>query len=64
MLYLDTDVTPQCNLDYVLDASDGPEATLLENVVLAGKMEPARCGTEQIEEDRRGQKRIKENRRG
>jgi len=44
VLFLDSDIMPFCNLDYLFDLSEGTSARLQENVVLAGKNEPANAG--------------------
>jgi alpha-N-acetylglucosamine transferase len=44
VLYLDSDVIPLNNLDYMFEKSTGPNATLEENVVIAYKMEPSSGG--------------------
>jgi alpha-N-acetylglucosamine transferase len=44
VLYLDSDVMPLNNLDYVFENSIGPNATLEENVVLAYHHEPSNGG--------------------
>jgi len=44
VLYMDADVMPFCNLDYFFELSDGPNATLRENIILAGNNEPAHGG--------------------
>eukprot|EP00568_Trieres_chinensis_P013749 CAMPEP_0183295582 /NCGR_PEP_ID=MMETSP0160_2-20130417/3489_1 /TAXON_ID=2839 ORGANISM="Odontella Sinensis, Strain Grunow 1884" /NCGR_SAMPLE_ID=MMETSP0160_2 /ASSEMBLY_ACC=CAM_ASM_000250 /LENGTH=423 /DNA_ID=CAMNT_0025457089 /DNA_START=174 /DNA_END=1445 /DNA_ORIENTATION=- len=44
VIFLDSDVMPICNLDYVFDLSDGPDAILKENLVIAWKTEPSNAG--------------------
>ena len=44
VLLLDGDVIPMNNLDYLFEMSDGPNATLKENLIVAGKDEPANAG--------------------
>lgn len=41
VLFLDSDVMPYCNIDYMIARTEGPNATLLENVVIKWRMEPA-----------------------
>lgn len=44
ILYIDGDVMPLNNMDYLFELSDGPNAVLKPNVVLAGSTEPANGG--------------------
>jgi hypothetical protein len=44
VILMDGDVMPATNLDYLFEMSDGPDATLKENLVVAGKIEPANAG--------------------
>ncbi|CAB9507973.1 Glycosyl transferase family 8 [Seminavis robusta] len=44
VLYLDGDVMPTNNLDYLFELSDGPNPMIKENAVLAGYTEPANGG--------------------
>lgn len=44
VIFLDSDVIPIYNLDYMFELSIGPDAKLEENVVLAYKAEPANGG--------------------
>ncbi|CAB9510066.1 expressed unknown protein [Seminavis robusta] len=44
VLFLDGDVMPMNNLDYLFELSDGPNPLLKENAVLAGYTEPANGG--------------------
>mmetsp|Transcript_49739 Transcript_49739/g.58038 ORF Transcript_49739/g.58038 Transcript_49739/m.58038 type:complete len:463 (-) Transcript_49739:29-1417(-) len=41
VLFLDSDVMPYCNIDYMTASTEGPNATLLENVVIKWRSEPA-----------------------
>jgi hypothetical protein len=41
VLLIDGDVMPNTSLDYLFEMSDGENATLKENLITAGKMEPA-----------------------
>jgi hypothetical protein len=41
VLLMDGDVMPNTSLDYLFEMSDGENATLKENLITAGKMEPA-----------------------
>jgi alpha-N-acetylglucosamine transferase len=41
VLLMDGDVMPIASLDYLFEMSDGENATLKENLITAGKMEPA-----------------------
>jgi hypothetical protein len=41
---MDGDVMPNTSLDYLFEMSDGENATLKENLVTAGKIEPANAG--------------------
>jgi hypothetical protein len=41
---MDGDVIPTTNLDFLFELSDGPDAILKENLVVAGKLEPANAG--------------------
>jgi hypothetical protein len=41
---LDGDVIPTRNLDFLFEMSDGSNAILKENLVVAGKLEPANAG--------------------
>jgi hypothetical protein len=38
---MDGDVMPIASLDYLFEMSDGENATLKENLITAGKLEPA-----------------------
>jgi len=44
VLFLDTDVLPMTNLDYIFELSVGKNAILKENVVVPGYMEPSNAG--------------------
>jgi hypothetical protein len=44
ILFLDSDITPFCNLDYMFHNSMGPDAVLAPNAVLSYKHEPAQGG--------------------
>jgi len=44
VLYLDSDLMPLCNLDYLFHLSEGENALLKENVVIAWRTEPANGG--------------------
>jgi hypothetical protein len=44
VLFLDGDVIPTRNLDFLFELSDGENAILKENLVVAGKLEPANAG--------------------
>ena len=44
VLFMDGDVMPTKNLDYLFEMSDGPNAVLKENVVMQGVWEPANGG--------------------
>lgn len=44
VIFLDTDVMPFCNLDYVFDLSDGSNAVLKENLIIALSGSPANAG--------------------
>jgi hypothetical protein len=44
ILFLDSDITPFCNLDYMFHNSMGTDAVLAPNVVLSYKHEPAQGG--------------------
>jgi hypothetical protein len=44
VLFLDGDVIPTRNLDFLFEMSDGENAVLKENLVVAGKIEPANAG--------------------
>jgi len=44
VFYMDSDVIPLCNLDYFFELSDGPDAKLRENIVIAYNSEPAHGG--------------------
>lgn len=44
VLYLDSDIMPLCNLDYIFNLSEGENALLRENVVIAWRTEPANGG--------------------
>lgn len=44
IIFLDSDITPFCNLDYMFHNSMGPDATLAPNVILSYKHEPAQGG--------------------
>jgi hypothetical protein len=44
VILMDGDVMPIGNLDYLFELSDGPNATIMENVVVMGEMEPANAG--------------------
>lgn len=44
ILFLDSDITPFCNLDYMFEKSLGPDAIFQPNVVLSYKREPAQGG--------------------
>jgi hypothetical protein len=41
---MDGDVMPTNSLDYLFEASDGENATLKENLIVAGNIEPANAG--------------------
>jgi hypothetical protein len=43
-MLMDGDVMPINSLDYLFEMSDGENATLKENLVTAGKIEPANAG--------------------
>lgn len=45
VLFLDTDVMPFCNLDYVFQLSDGPNPILKKNLIIALSGSPANAGT-------------------
>ena len=44
VIYLDSDIMPLNNLDYVFENSVGPNATIEENLILAHSREPANGG--------------------
>jgi hypothetical protein len=44
VLLLDGDVMPNTSLDYLFEMSDGENATLKENLITAGHLEPANAG--------------------
>ena len=44
VLFLDTDVMPFCNLDYVFELSDGSNPVLKENLIIALSGSPANAG--------------------
>ena len=44
VLYLDSDILPLTNLDYIFESSRGPDAILKENMVLATYSEPSNGG--------------------
>jgi hypothetical protein len=44
VLLMDGDVMPLGNLDYLFELSDGPNATLKENMVVTGPLEPGNGG--------------------
>ena len=44
VLFLDTDVMPFCNLDYVFQLSDGPNPILKKNLIIALSGSPANAG--------------------
>lgn len=44
VLFLDSDIMPFCNLDYLFHLSEGPNAVLQENLVFAWRNEPANGG--------------------
>ena len=44
VLFLDTDVMPFCNLDYVFELSDGPKPILKQNLIIALSGSPANAG--------------------
>jgi hypothetical protein len=44
VILMDGDVMPLTNLDYIFEMSDGENATLKENLVIAGPWEPANAG--------------------
>jgi len=44
VLFMDADVMPLCNLDYMFKLSEGKNAVLRENIVLAYRHEPASGG--------------------
>jgi hypothetical protein len=44
VLFMDGDVMPTGNLDYLFELSDGPDAILKPNLVLTGSQEPANGG--------------------
>jgi hypothetical protein len=44
VMYMDADVMPTCNLDYVFQLSEGENATLKENFVITWNFEPANGG--------------------
>lgn len=44
VLFLDADVMPRCNLDYMFHLSEGPNPPLQENAILAWTNEPAAGG--------------------
>jgi lipopolysaccharide biosynthesis glycosyltransferase len=52
VLYLDSDVMPLCNLDYIFHLSEGENALLRENVVIAWRTEPANGGFFMMRPDR------------
>ena len=52
VLYLDSDVLPLNNLDYMFEKSIGPNAKLLENVVLAYNHEPSSGGFFMLKPDK------------
>jgi hypothetical protein len=44
VLFMDSDVMPTGNLDYLFELSDGPDAILKPNLVVTGREEPANGG--------------------
>jgi hypothetical protein len=52
VLFLDSDIFPLCNLDYIFNFSEGENALLRENVVLAWRTEPANGGFFMLQPDR------------
>ena len=44
VIYLDADVIPTNNIDYIFEKSVGPDAVLQENIVLQNHLEPASGG--------------------
>jgi hypothetical protein len=44
VLFLDGDVMPTGNLDYLFELSDGPDAILKPNLIITGRVEPANGG--------------------
>ena len=44
VIYMDSDLIPFCNLDYIFDMSYGPRAALRNNVIVAYNHEPAHGG--------------------
>ncbi|CAB9512277.1 expressed unknown protein [Seminavis robusta] len=44
IIFLDGDLLPLTNLDYMFELTDGPNAILKPNVILAGIMEPCNTG--------------------
>ena len=49
VIYLDSDVMPVNNIDYIFQKSVGPDAKLQENVVLQNHLEPASGGGFHVE---------------
>ncbi|KAL7489431.1 hypothetical protein ACHAW6_015096 [Cyclotella cf. meneghiniana] len=49
VIFMDSDVTPFCNLDYMFESSVGSDAALAPNVVLSYKREPAQGGFFMVE---------------
>lgn len=44
VLFMDADIMPLANLDYLFKCSTGINATMLENIVVAGTQEPSTAG--------------------
>ena len=44
VIFLDGDATPLCNLDYIFELSDGENAVIKENLIIAGQLSPANGG--------------------
>jgi alpha-N-acetylglucosamine transferase len=44
VLFMDGDVMPTENLDYLFELSDGPDAILKPNLIVTGSLEPANGG--------------------
>ncbi|KAL7481258.1 hypothetical protein ACHAW6_006937 [Cyclotella cf. meneghiniana] len=49
VIFMDSDVTPFCNLDYMFESSVGSDAILSPNVVLSYRHEPAQGGFFMVE---------------
>jgi alpha-N-acetylglucosamine transferase len=60
IIFLDSDITPFCNLDYMFKGSLGPDPIFAPNVVLSYKREPAQGGFFMIHPEKGDYERLQE----